>query len=623
MLANGPTVDWRLVDADATLGIPAAGQRDLPGIFNRWWQRVASVAWKVVLITGLLQVLAVALQAPVALARPAAPMPGWLFLANVLLFGVSGALLLFGGRRDTRLQSLGGVFVLIATAFSHPLAVRIGDSIWLNSALAMICADAFCAAALWQFVWAFPQRPNVEEKALRWVGRSFVWGSAALGVFLVGINLLGSLPSSVGWANDAVVRAFRRDTLNSAYWLLTFGIGLLAFPYLGWKTHGEETPLARRRVNFVFWALVVGIGPMVLAVIASIFFPVLGQAPWRQIIGIALYAALASTVPAIAYAVLVERVMSIEFTVARARQWQIARTCASYFGLVPLSYLSIDLYLHREVSLVTYLDGGRGLSLFVLLFVGFTALTFRYQLLFGVDRWFRADRANPAESLSRLEGLLKGTRTIRDATEALAVAIERAIGPTSVGVLVVNDDGSRLIPLAGSAPSMAADSALADLVRTAVPNMPLRMTATGPVFPLLPHDDQRWASKVGVDVMAPLLGSTGALFGVVYLGEARHGLPYSDEDCALLRSMCAQVGLRLENQWLRDRPSPRGEQELAPREPGAHWKHEPAEICLRCSRAWPPTTSQCACGSAVAPGALPLVTAGKFRLERQIGSGGM
>ena len=46
-------------------------------------------------------------------------------------------------------------------------------------------------------------------------------------------------------------------------------------------------------------------------------------------------------------------------------------------------------------------------------------------------------------------------------------------------------------------------------------------------------------------------------------------------------------------------------------------------MCLRCSRALPPTTKRCGCGSAVASAALPLVTAGKFRLERQLGSGGM
>jgi hypothetical protein len=380
------------------------------------------------------------------------------------------------------------------------------------------------------------------------VGRIFVWSSCIMGVLLACVSAFDGVGTS---AAPSLLRAFDRDTPNSAYGLLTYGIAILALPYLAWKSSTEGTPLVRRRVNFVFWALGVGIAPFLLAVVASIFFPVLGQAPWRQITGIALYAALASTVPAIAYAVLVEQVMELRFAVARARQWRMARLFASVFGLLPLSYLLGDLYVHRDVTLVTYLDGGRGFSLFLLLFTGFTALTFRNQLLFGVDRWFRADRPGPAESLARLEGILKGTQTIRDATDGLAVAIERAVGPTSVIVLVVNEDGSRLIPLAGSAPSLPADSAVVDLVRSAVPGVPLQFAVDGPLFALLPASDQVWVSALRVNTMAPLLGSTGELFGIVVLGEARHGLPYSAQDHALVRSMSAQVGLRVENQWLR------------------------------------------------------------------------
>jgi serine/threonine protein kinase len=145
----------------------------------------------------------------------------------------------------------------------------------------------------------------------------------------------------------------------------------------------------------------------------------------------------------------------------------------------------------------------------------------------------------------------------------------------------------------------------------------------GPLFALLPASDQVWVSALRVNTMAPLLGSTGELFGIVVLGEARHGLPYSAQDHALVRSMSAQVGLRVENQWLRDRPPQQRHEGLASRHSGGHWQQEPAELCLRCSRALPPTTTQCGCGSAVVSAALPLVTAGKFRLERQLGSGGM
>jgi hypothetical protein len=510
---------------------------------------------------------------------------------------------------------------MIASAFAHPLMRRVDSSGWIHLGLVSLSVDAFFAAALWRFVWSFPRTP--EHRAVRRVGQLLTAASCAAGVILVTANLLDvSRSADVTSGMVSFVRALSRGTPNSFYWLVSFGLASLALPYLAWKSR-REAPADRRRVNFVFYALVVGMAPFLLAVLASIVTPALGQQPWRDLIGIALYSALASTIPSMAYAVLVERVMAIEFAVARARQWQIARSCASFFGLIPLSYLSVDLYLHRDVSLATYLDGGRGFSLFLLLFIGFTALTFRYQLLFGVDRWFRADRPGQAESLARLESILKGTQTIRDATEGLAVAIERAIGPTAVVVLVVNENGSLLIPLSSSAPSLPTDSALVDLVHSAVPNVPIRFAPDGPLFPLLPESDQAWVSALRVELMVPLLGSTGALFGVVVLGEAKHGLPYSAHDHALVRSMCAQVGLRVENQWLRDRPPQESSEGPAARHSGVHWQHEPAELCLRCSRVLPPTTKRCGCGSAVVTAALPLVTAGKFRLERQLGSGGM
>jgi len=118
-----------------------------------------------------------------------------------------------------------------------------------------------------------------------------------------------------------------------------------------------------------------------------------------------------------------------------------------------------------------------------------------------------------------------------------------------------------------------------------------------------------------------MTGSTGALLGVVVLGEAEHGLPYSDQDLALARSMSARVGLGIENRWLRERPVEEGGWYTAVR--GVDWRQEPAGLCPRCSRVWPPTAKTCECGATLTTAALPLMTAGKFQLERQIGSGGM
>jgi hypothetical protein len=574
-----------------------------------------------VLAVALVQVALVVLASGTALSRPAAPTPGWMLLLNVLLYGVCGALLLFGGRQDRRLQSLGAVFVTIASAFAHPLLLRINGPGWLYATLPHVCTDAFFATALWWFAWTFPRAPR--GRVTRGIGLCFLTLAATIGATLVVVNLLDASPS---WGANPlparVVRALDRPPASTWYWLLTFGVAIFALPYLWWKSR-LETREEYRRVRFFFLALIVGMGPFLVAVLTSILIPALGRPPWRDFVGIVLYSALASTVPTTAYAVLVERVMEIRLAIARTRQRQIVRYCVWLAGLAPLGYLAIDLHLHRDVTLAAYLANGRGIGLFVLLFVGFSALTFRYQVLLSVDKWFRADREDHADSLARLARSLRSTRTIRETTSTLALEIERAIHPVSAAVLIANEEADELVPLAGTAPPLSAKSVLADFVQSAGPDLRVRFAANSPLLSLLPPGDRTWLEESGVHLMTPLLGSTGVLLGVVALGEARHGLPYSDRDHALITSMCAQVALRLENQWLRERPSQEGTALQHPERRTVDWRNEPAECCPRCSRVWPAATKSCPCGSPVETAALPLVTAGKFQLERRLGSGGM
>jgi hypothetical protein len=443
-----------------------------------------------------------------------------------------------------------------------------------------------------------------------------------VGVVLVAANLVRGFSQ---WDEFPVMarllRTLSRGTPNSGYWLLTMGAAIFALPYLVWKSR-LETPEEHRRVRFLVLALVVGIAPFVLAVLASIPFPVLGRQPWQPLIGVALYAALASTIPAVAYAVLVDRVMEIHLAVARGRQWQIARYGVWMASLAPLVYVAADLHVHRDVTLTAYLSGGRAVGLFLLLFVGFSALTFRHEVLLIVDRWFGADRADHAVVLARLDQALRSTRTIRDVADFLARALG-AIHPVSSAVLVVNEDGDRLVPVTGSASPLDVASVLVDLVRSAGPDMRFRFSTGSPLLPLLPTGDQAWLSEARVEMVAPLLNSSGSLFGVVALGPGRHGLPYSDRDHALVRSMCAQVAIRLENQWLRDRPSHARNPPSTADGLALDWRNEPAECCPRCSLMWAPATKLCACGASTEAAALPLLVAGKFRLERRLGAGGM
>jgi hypothetical protein len=241
----------------------------------------------------------------------------------------------------------------------------------------------------------------------------------------------------------------------------------------------------------------------------------------------------------------------------------------------------------------------------------------------GVDTLFRAKRTPPAEALAHLEAELKQVVTVREATAVLATTIERSVRAARVSVLVADEGREKLFSLSGGAPALGMTSILVDVVRSACADVHVPFGRGGTVWRLLPDEDRSWLDATQAELIVPLLGSTGVLLGLVALSGNRYELPYTDPDHALVRSLCLQVGLRLENQSLREQPSlerPAGEPS---HHRGIHWAQEPARLCLRCSRAWPATALECACGSALETAALPLLTAGKFQLERRLGSGGM
>lgn len=623
MLTRGGTADWSFVDGDITPGALTDGRTSAATwhTLRRWLRHAASWGWSAVIAVGLCQIALVLWYADLAMSVDTARMPSWVFLINVALFGSCGAILLFGGRHDLRVRALGALFVLIAASLARAFATLLVEGSTWSETIASVTVDAFFSTAVWRFVWVFPESPKTPRA--RRIGLGGLGLSLSLGLALTASNLLdyaGAIgPSSGAWG---VLRLLDRDSPTSAFWLATLVPAFGALPYLTWKA-GAETPRERHRIRLIFLGLAVAMGPFLVAVVASTAFPALGRAPWVHLLGVVLYAALGSAIPTIGAAVLVEKALEVRLALARARQWQLARYAVWLGSLVPLTYLAVDLYGHRHESLAAYLVQGRGVGLFVVLMTGFTALTFRCELLFRVDRWFGAARVAGLASLAELDTNLRASQTLRDAARSLAAALDNAVGPTTTSVFMINEDGALLVPVVGSAPPLPTTSALVDVVRAAGANVRLLLSSDSQWRSLLPAGDQAWLATTPVELMSPVVASTGTLVGVVALGETRHGLAYTDDDHAVVQAMCAQVALRLENRWLREQPTG-ADGDVPPAVlASAGWRQEPAAICERCSRALPSTMERCGCGGSLKPAGLPLLTAGKFQLERQLGAGGM
>ena len=545
----------------------------------------------------------------------------WPSTLNVLLFGLSGILLVGGGTRDRRVQALGVLFLIIASAFAGPLLVSAGH-VWKTgvSSVSSLYADAFLALALWQFVWLFPNGPK--QPRARKIGRFFLIASTIVAVALFVANALLALPvvRTEFPVVATVLRVLDRTSSTLLYWPLLFSVAAPAIPYLVWKSR-LETAAERRRVTWFVASLGLGLSPILLAVLLTPLFPVLGHPQWRARIGVVLYIALASIVPSTAYAVAVKHVLDLHLVIRRTIQYGLARTSVWCAIVGPLVYLAFDIYEHRQLTMADYLSVGR-LAPLALSCVSFVILTFRHQILQSLDRLFLREATDYTKSLARLERDLRTTRTIRDISGVLEREIEQAVHPKSVAVLMLDDERGQLVSLESVVPPLTKGSALLDLLRSVRTEVQLSYRANGAVAGLLPPGDRQWLSDTGFGLFSPLLGSTGTLLGVVGIGEGRNGLPYTERDNMLITAMSGQAALKLENIRLRERSAGTAARPDLSDAQTVDWENEPAARCPECATMWTPTTTHCSCGVSTVEAALPLVVKGKFRVDRFIGAGG-
>jgi hypothetical protein len=538
----------------------------------------------------------------------------WPFTVNVLLFGVSGALLLVGGTRDHRVEALGVLLLVIASAFTDPLLPVAGKSAWTVAPIAnYLCVDAFLAFALWWFVWSFPSVPR-GGLPLHF-GRALLATAAGIGLVLFAANGAGALNLPHLLADG--LGLFNRRFVGGLFWPLLFVVAAPAIPFLLWKSR-RETAANRRRITWFVLSLAVGLAPMVAAVVLTPLIPQLRDPIWHRRVGIVLYAMLASIVPSTAYSVVVSHVMDVHLVIRRTLQYGLARSSVWCAIVAPLVFVAFDIHDNRLLTLDEYFSGGRPIVPLSLSSLSLGVLTFRHHLLRCVDRWFNRNATDCTEALARLERGLRTTRTIREVSTVLRRELEQAVHATFVGVLIVDDERKQLVALDNGVPPFPRASALLDLLRSVRTETHISYRADGALARLLPRADRQWLDATRFGLFSPMVGSAGTLLGVVGIGESKNGLPYTERDNMLIAAMSGQAALKMENIRLSERASSGRDM---PDHAAVDWENEPAMRCPECDIMWESTRAHCSCGAATIEAVLPLVVKGKFRVDRFIGAG--
>ena len=473
-VAAGEAVDWhdaergttKTRDADLirqlkiVSAIGAARSTQAPS-GPTWWDRAVETGVAVVLAIAIAKLALAILGAPTALS-PAA----WPYFVNVLIFGGGGVVLLAGGGRDGRLPLLGGLFLTICSAFATSLMSLPGAGLGgtLAAVLRPLQPEAFLTLMLWRFVAAFPvdiQRPRAGRFSSAFVNFSFVVGA----VFFATNAASQFGDSTMSASLMAVLELFDRDQPERVYWPLLSAVAAPAIPFLLWKTRLESCDDRRRAMLFV-GALVVGLMPFVAAVVATPFVPALWDPLVQQRVGVVLYAALASIVPVTAYSVAVDRVMDLQLFVRITLQYALARYAVWAIGLGPLVYVAFDIHANQQLTIAEYLERSQPAGPLVLSTAGLVALASRQHLLRAIDRWFRFDPSDHTRTLAQLEQRCRTADSLRGVARALAEELSRGLQATSVSVLLVNDDGTELVPVEGTSDPIQSDSALMEIVRS-------------------------------------------------------------------------------------------------------------------------------------------------------------
>ena len=628
-LADGATIDWRAVSAVADGAADAdlihqlrviAAMRARPGtgltVRRAWLRQLVTTVFFVAVVLAAVKVLVALVGVPAALAR--SPLVGP-FAINLSIFGIGGLLLVIGGSRDRRLQLLGGFYVTIAAAFVDPfMVVSPGPAGALMHLLALVRPETFLALGVWLFAWAFPREP-IAPRARRLAGALIAMAAVVASLLLVA-NV--ALDQHV-WAVDdrraaALLGALNRSSLTSVYWPVLFMFVLPALPFLVAKA-GLETPERRRRVQWFLGAWALGLMPMILAVFATPFVPALREPETRQRVGVWLYLALGSVVPMTAYAVAVNRVMDLQFVIRATLQYALARYAIWAVILAPLSYLALDVVVNRGLTFVQYLDARQPAGLLGLSCLGLVALTFRPHLVGAVDRWFLREPLDSPGALARLEQRFRTSEHLREISTALGEELTTTLHAERVTVLLLAEDGGSLVALDGAVPALPRSSVLLDLLQAT--RAEVHLDARSEFARLLPDADQDWLADTGASLLAPLVGSSGVLLGLVAIGDSANRLPYTASHLALVTAMCGPAAMQLENRWLRMRRAVEAGRP-APRAGGVAWQDEPAVWCPACTETSSPDTRRCRCGTATRPAVLPLFVNAKFRLHRVLGAGG-
>ena len=527
----------------------------------------------------------------------------------------TACLFLYAGRRDRRTWLLGAYFLLTAATLNPfaLLGILRGDPSvepfgYPDFAFPYVYPFLFAPAFLWAFARECPRvhrGTRLDDLARRMVPISVLVG-CLLWVGIVTWLVLaraGRVPLAVSWA-----------VFDGMFVVLNM-LSLGAVVVVVLRAHTAPADETRRVVLFSIGFLLY-VGLMAAYNVVEAFTPEHWLSNYRWSPGIAVLQLL--RFPGLLllwYAVLAARVPHVR-EVVRAplgrllmRGWLLGIAAACPAAALVWLLANRSEQTLGAVAADPAVQSLGALSAFLLM-----AAAARGRLLVRLDAWLYPDTADQRQALADAAAALAKVGRIAAVCRIVQRTAKRGCG-TPVTLLLrtaaaaeadgLDDPDGDMAPLASASP-------IVSMLETAGGVLRVHPQDEASYFDLLPHDDMRWVVESGADVIVPVPGPGAELLGVLVAGRRLDGRLARPVDLPFLEALAAAAGLA-------------GERVLAMRTGGARSADAPpAHECPACGCvAETGEPAACDCGAAYVETEGPKLLAGKYRLARRLGKGGM
>jgi eukaryotic-like serine/threonine-protein kinase len=314
---------------------------------------------------------------------------------------------------------------------------------------------------------------------------------------------------------------------------------------------------------------------------------------------------------AFAYAILRHRVLDIHVIIRMGLQYALAR--GAVIGVLPFAgvIFALDLAVNRQEPLA-YILQARGWGYASLGGLAFLAYWRRKPWLEALDRRFFREHYNAQKLLRDVVEEIREARNLERVSPQVVARIESALHPEFVSLMVheAGEASYRVlasVPAGQPAPILTADSKLVALARLLGKPLMTLSADSGWLDRRLPREEIEMVRRARIDLLVPIPSTAGSSEAILALGAKLSEEPYTQEDQELLETLASSLAI------LVDSPS------LAVQHPTGTF-----EECPECGVCCDSGSGKCTLdGTHLTPVPLPRVLAGRYRLERRRGRGGM